>query len=45
MVETGIDFADALHLSKSAHCTGFATFDRNLAKAAKATGLKSVREA
>src|SRR6266699_5221434 len=26
--EKGLDFADALHLGKSAHCEGFATFDR-----------------
>lgn len=29
----GMDFADALHLLKSDHCTAFLTFDRRLAKA------------
>jgi predicted nucleic acid-binding protein len=28
LAEKGMDFADALHLGKSAHCEGFATFDR-----------------
>ncbi|ESY73325.1 type II toxin-antitoxin system VapC family toxin [Mesorhizobium sp. M0051] len=45
LAQTGMDFADALHLGKSAHCTGFATFDRKLVKAAKATGLENVQEA
>lgn len=31
----GMDFADALHLAKSAGCAAFLTFDRKLAKAAK----------
>ncbi|GLS37777.1 hypothetical protein GCM10010869_33710 [Mesorhizobium tianshanense] len=43
--ERGLDFADALHLSKSAHCTGFATFDRKFIKAAKAAGYDGVQEA
>lgn len=30
----GHDFADALHLAASEGCEAFATFDRNLAKAA-----------
>lgn len=45
LVETGVDFADALHLGKSAHCTGFATFDRKLIRAAQAAGLGDVQEA
>jgi predicted nucleic-acid-binding protein len=45
LVETGVDFADALHLRKSAHCTGFATFDRKLIRAAQAAGLGDVQEA
>lgn len=45
LAEAGIDFADALHLGKSAHCSGFATFDRNFVKAAKAAGSEGVREA
>lgn len=43
--EKGMDFADALHLGKSAHCTGFATFDRKFVKAAKAAGYHGVQEA
>ncbi len=45
LAEKGIDFADALHLIKSAHCDGFASFDRRLIKAAKAAGYESAREA
>jgi predicted nucleic-acid-binding protein len=32
----GMDFADALHLAKSAHCDTFISFDRRLASAALA---------
>jgi predicted nucleic-acid-binding protein len=42
LAEKGIDFADALHLIRSAHCDGFASFDRRLIKAA---GYESAREA
>jgi len=45
LAENGMDFADALHLGKSARCEGFATFDRKLIKAAKAAGLDGVRDA
>jgi predicted nucleic-acid-binding protein len=45
LAEKGMDFADALHLGKSAHCDGLATFDRQLVKAAKAVGYPGVREA
>lgn len=45
LAEKGVDFADALHLGKSAHCEGFATFDRKFVKAAKAAGHEGVREA
>jgi predicted nucleic-acid-binding protein len=45
LAQTGMDFADALHLGKSVHCTGFATFDRKLVKAAKSAGHESVQEA
>ena len=39
----GMDFADALHLAKAtAHCTSFATFDRRLAKKARALGALPV---
>jgi predicted nucleic-acid-binding protein len=30
-----MDFADALHLAKSGHCSAFVTFDRKLVKRAK----------
>ncbi len=43
--EKGMDFADALHLEKSAHCEGFMTFDRKFIKTAKAAGCDNVREA
>ncbi len=43
--EKGMDFADALHLEKSAHCERFMTFDRKFIKAAKAAGCDNVREA
>ncbi len=42
--DAGMDFADALHLGKSAHCAGLATFDRSFLKAARAAGYDSVRE-
>lgn len=45
LAEMGMDFADALHLGRSAHCEGFASFDRRFVKAAKAAGLEGVREA
>ncbi len=45
LAEKGMDFADALHLARSTQCTGFTTFDRKFAKAAKAAGYESVREA
>lgn len=41
----GMDFADALHLGKAAHCGGMATFDRKFVKAANAAGYEGVREA
>ncbi|MER9867003.1 type II toxin-antitoxin system VapC family toxin [Mesorhizobium sp. M0136] len=43
--ERGLDFADALHLGKSAHCVGFATFDRKFVMAAQAAGYDGVQEA
>ena len=45
LAENGMDFADALHLGKSAHCDGLATFDRDFVNAARAAGLHRVREA
>ena len=44
LAETGMDFADALHLGRAAHCEGFASFDRKLVKAAKAAGYAGIRE-
>ncbi len=41
---TGMDFADALHLSAADHCEGFVTFDTDFAKAAKKTTGMNVRE-
>lgn len=38
-LEQGLDFADALHLARSAPATAFRTFDRRLAKRAGALGL------
>lgn len=35
LVETGMDFADALHLASSTDAESFATFDRTLAKLAR----------
>jgi predicted nucleic-acid-binding protein len=35
-LEDGMDFADALHLARSGHCSAFVTFDRKFSKRAKA---------
>ena len=35
----GLDFADALHLARSRRASGFTTFDRQLARRAKALSL------
>ena len=37
--DKGLDFADALHLARSSRVSGFATFDKRLAKRAKALAL------
>jgi len=37
--EKGLDFADALHMARSSRTSGFATFDRRLAKRAKGLAL------
>lgn len=39
-MEAGMDFADAVHLARSAHCSDFLTFDRKLAK--RAAGLETM---
>lgn len=38
-LEAGLDFADAVHLARSARCAAFVSFDRRLAKRAKALAL------
>ena len=38
-VDKGLDFADALHIARSARAARFATFDQRLAKRAKGLGL------
>lgn len=43
--ENGMDFADALHLGRSAQCDNFVTFDKKLVKTASAAGIATVREA
>lgn len=45
LAEKGMDFADALHLIRAAHCDGFASFDRRFVRAATAAGYEGVREA
>lgn len=37
--DKGLDLADALHLARSSRASGFATFDRRLAKRSKALAL------
>jgi predicted nucleic-acid-binding protein len=39
-LEKGLDFADALHLARSARAAAFRTFDRRLAKRARALRLE-----
>ena len=34
-MDEGMDFADALHLTRASHCSTFLTFDRKLVKRAK----------
>jgi predicted nucleic-acid-binding protein len=38
----GMDFADALHLVRSEHCSAFVTFDRKLASRAKGRAHRPV---
>ena len=42
--ESGLDFADALHLARSTKAATFATFDKALAKRVKALGLRPAVE-
>ena len=37
--DKGLDFADALHLARSSRASGFATFDKRLARRAKGLAL------
>ncbi len=39
--DKGFDFADAMHLARSSRASGFATFDRRLAKRAMGLALTS----
>ena len=45
LAEHGMDFADALHLCKAAHCEGMVSFDRRFVRVARAAGHDRVREA
>lgn len=45
LAENGMDFADALHLGRSAGQDAFLTFDRRFVKAARSAGIDLVREA
>lgn len=42
--ENGMNFADALHLGRSAHCEGIASFDREFVKATRSAGYRGVFE-
>lgn len=42
-METGLDFADALHLAKANECEALVTFDRRFARAADKLGKTKVR--
>jgi predicted nucleic-acid-binding protein len=37
--DSGLDFADALHMARSSRASGFATFDQQLARQAKGLAL------
>jgi predicted nucleic-acid-binding protein len=41
--EQGMDFADALHLARSSHCSAFVSFDRKLTRRAAAVGALPVK--
>jgi len=42
--EAGLDFADALHMTRAAHCAAFVTFDKGLVKAAQGAGVTGIKE-
>jgi predicted nucleic-acid-binding protein len=41
-MNAGMDFADALHLARSSHCSAFVTFDKKLATRCKGTSAITV---
>jgi predicted nucleic acid-binding protein len=41
--ESGMDFADALHLAQAGECDAFASFDARLVQAAKQAGVDGVQ--
>ncbi|XUY26970.1 type II toxin-antitoxin system VapC family toxin [Agrobacterium sp. rho-8.1] len=43
--QKGVDFGDALHVTRAAHCERFVTFDRRFIKAACAAGHEAIGEA
>jgi predicted nucleic acid-binding protein len=43
-VDSGMDFADALHLAKAVGCEAFVTFDQRFVRAANRLGPIKVRE-
>ncbi len=43
LMQAGMDFADALHLTRAATCEAFISFDRRLAAAARRAGELTVR--
>ena len=45
LAEQDLDFADALHLGRSAGREPFLTFDRRFVKAARAAGIDTVQDA
>jgi len=42
LCDSGLDFADALHIAMAHHCNGFDTFDTTLAKAAARAGIANI---
>ena len=42
--DRGLDFADALHLTRAQHCNAFVSFDKRLQKRAKVAGLQPAVE-
>jgi predicted nucleic-acid-binding protein len=42
-MDSGMDFADALHLGRAEACHGFVTFDQQFIRAARSIGAEHVR--